>query len=287
MAGSDYYETVRAKLLEAEGVRGGVDKEELFWMVIDGVATVLDAVTPVPFGHLNTAVQSIYSTITAKGKTEGAELTPNPWFIFNGHDEGGYAVTQKYLRGRIAKGLGATAVAVAGELASGATYVDVGGILQHGNATGSTAIHIHKLRAIAAGHRQSRTITDWLDVVIKMKAIKTGMRGSQLVVSCIPVPMVGTIAGVVGAAAKVGVKLTMTKVCLATSADIHWRAFQEQAISGAVGGGRGAKVGPASRIVYELFTRRGATRIFGKYDVDAMIREPAGWMAVYDKLTLI
>jgi hypothetical protein len=51
-------------------------------------------------------------------------------------------------------------------------------------------------------------------------------------------------------------------------------------------GGAG-KVGPASKIMYELFARRGLTRIFGKYDVDRLIQEPTGWMAVSDKLLLI
>ena len=37
----------------------------------------------------------------------------------------------------------------------------------------------------------------------------------------------------------------------------------------------------------ELFTRRGATRIFGKYDVDQFVKEPCGWMAISDKILLI
>jgi len=47
------------------------------------------------------------------------------------------------------------------------------------------------------------------------------------------------------------------------------------------------KVGPASNIMYEIFSRRGATRIFGKYDVDKIIKDPAGWLALNDKLMLI
>jgi hypothetical protein len=81
--------------------------------------------------------------------------------------------------------------------------------------------------------------------------------------------------------AKLGVNLTMTKAILITSSEIHWRAYREQVIS------RGQGTGPATMIIEELFTRRGATRIFGKYDVDAIIREPGGWMAVADKIGLI
>lgn len=49
----------------------------------------------------------------------------------------------------------------------------------------------------------------------------------------------------------------------------------------------GPDAGPASSIIWEIFTKRGATRLLGKYDVAALIREPAGWMAIADKLLLI
>lgn len=108
-----------------------------------------------------------------------------------------------------------------------------------------------------------------------------------MVCSAIPVPAVGIITGIAAAAGKVGVTLTFSKIAAATAAEIHWRAFQEQAISGGLKLGAGAGVGPASRMLYELFTRRGATRVFGRYDVNRIIKEPAGWLAVYDKLMLV
>ncbi len=49
----------------------------------------------------------------------------------------------------------------------------------------------------------------------------------------------------------------------------------------------GPKAGPASTIFWEIFTKRGATRLLGAYDVAALVREPAGWMALGDKLMLI
>ncbi|GGF34636.1 hypothetical protein GCM10011611_46090 [Aliidongia dinghuensis] len=50
---------------------------------------------------------------------------------------------------------------------------------------------------------------------------------------------------------------------------------------------RGANAGPASKIFWEIFTRRGFTRFLGAYEIEALIKEPAGWMALGDKLTLI
>ena len=52
-------------------------------------------------------------------------------------------------------------------------------------------------------------------------------------------------------------------------------------------GPAGPSAGPASAIFWEIFTKRGATRILGNYDIDALVREPAGWLALGDKLTLI
>ncbi|MBE7210245.1 MAG: hypothetical protein INR65_04435 [Gluconacetobacter diazotrophicus] len=48
-----------------------------------------------------------------------------------------------------------------------------------------------------------------------------------------------------------------------------------------------ARTSGADAIVREIFTKRGATRLFGAYDVDALIDEPAGWLALADKLMLI
>jgi hypothetical protein len=157
----------------------------------------------------------------------------------------------------------------------------VGAVAQNVNAIGSTGVHLYKFRSIANRTRQSKTIGGWIDLVIKMKAIKATIRTTQLAGTVIPFPYAGAVAGIVAAAAKLGVKFTMTKLCLALSAELHWRAFQEQAIS------RKSKDGPASAIIYELFTRRGATRVFGKYDVDQFVKEPCGWMAISDKILLI
>lgn len=40
-------------------------------------------------------------------------------------------------------------------------------------------------------------------------------------------------------------------------------------------------------MLYETFSRRDATRIFGKHDADKLIKDPTGWLALNDKLTLI
>jgi hypothetical protein len=113
------------------------------------------------------------------------------------------------------------------------------------------------------------------------------VRGTSLVGACIPIPAAGLTTGLVAAAVNAGAKLTLSKACIATSLELHWRARQEQFMSGKVLRAGTGKIGPASRIVWELFTKRGVTRILGKYDIDGIVHEPAGWMAINDKLMLI
>lgn len=286
MADDEYFDSVR-RMIESEATRdGGVKKEEIVWAVLEAVASVIDGGTGMAIASpVVGGLETLRSGIQAQGERKGVDTTPNPWFILNGHDEGGTAATQRYLRNRTFKSIGSGAIGVVTAAASASTAVDVGGIAQSVNALGSTGAHIYKLHAIAKSYKQSRTISGWINLVIKMKAIKTGIRGTQLAGAAIPFPAAGAIAGVVAAGVKLGVKFTMTKVCLMLSADLHWRAFQEQVIAGAFGGK--GKVGPASRIIYELFRRRGATRVFGQYDVDQFIKEPCGWMAVSDKVLLM
>ena len=51
--------------------------------------------------------------------------------------------------------------------------------------------------------------------------------------------------------------------------------------------GRGDSVRPASRIYWEIFTKRGMTRAFGCYNISGLVREPAGWLPLADKMMLI
>jgi hypothetical protein len=260
------------------------DNWDFFWASVEEFAVLIDGATGTPIA--STLTKAAKTAVDAK-KKEHDGLIPNPLFVSNGQEDAGSPKTEEYLKGRKWKSIGAGVVAQVGTIASSATVVDVGGILQHANATGSTLVHLHKLAAIAKSHKQSQTISDWIAVLMRMKAAKAAIRGGSLLSSAIPVPAVGAIATAISSAVQKGLKITYTKVCLATASELHWRAFAEQKLAGAFGGGKGAAVGPASRIVHEMFVRRGATRVFGQYDVGALIREPCGWMALSDKVMLI
>lgn len=253
--------------------------DETAMTVLDIVAAAADSIPLV--GVANSAAQALYGKLKKKDP-----IIPNPWFVMNGHEDRSNRYTAKYLKHRDYKGYAGAAISLAGTLASGATAgIDVGSSVMHANATGSTAAHMIKIVAIAKSYRQTKTIQDWCEVVMAAKKAKAAIRGGQLVGGLIP--GLSLPASVVAIVAKAAVKLTLTNICFTTAASIHWRAFREQAISGGLELGTGGKTGPASKIYWEIFARRGATRVFGRYDTARLISEPGGWQALADKLLLI
>lgn len=85
------------------------------------------------------------------------------------------------------------------------------------------------------------------------------------------------------AAKKVGDKAESMDETVLTVADIISTIFDD-----ATGGVLGRNVGPASRIYWEIFTRRTATFLFGgRHEIAQLVSEPCGWLALHDKLMLI
>lgn len=257
------------------------DAEDVCWCVIEALASANDAASnTVAVVHF---LRDIYGAKDADEK-----IIPNPAFLANGHD-GRSPKTRKYVTGRTFKGLGGGAVSLVGGLASGVTMVDVGSILKEGSSVGTTTVHLIGIRAAGKGFKRSETVTRWVDSIIKAKAAKLGIRGVGLAGAAIPIPAVGLATSVATTVAKLGVKVTLSKLIARTSMEVHWRAYQETVIAGSIGGrgGKGGPVGPASAMFYEIFTKRSFTRLLGKYDTDKLIREPGGWMALNDKLMMM
>jgi hypothetical protein len=252
----------------------------------------------------------------AKIKRADVAVKANPWFVANGHDDTGSPVTQAYLHSRAWKSVAGTGVSLAGSLLSAKTAgVNVGSAVRHGSAFLSTDGHLLGIAAIAHASKKTTTIARWCEVILKAKAAKASLRGMQTAGAVTPIPLVGPLINIAAAAGKLGIKIYLPEMCYLAAIEIHWRAFQEQQISSILGPrvpvptipnfsrptrqwvhGASApapghkrpasiKVGPASRIFAEIFTRRGVTAVFGSYDVAALIKEPAGWMALGDKLS--
>lgn len=171
----EHYESVKQQMKSQ--LNAGADKAAVMWAVVEGVTSIFDPGSSNVPGLVGGGLKSLYDSVKYK-KSGGATLVPNPWFIANGHDEGKPDYTQRYLRNRGRKGLAGGGVALAGKAVAIATQADIAGIAQHGNATVSTSIHPVKLRAMAGNHRKTGTIRGWLDVLIRAKSMKAGIRGT-------------------------------------------------------------------------------------------------------------
>lgn len=268
---------------------GSSSKEDAVWGFVEAFSAALDGglsvkdLCPVPGSGMLLSVIKV----AMASRSSDANLFDNPYFIGNGQDAANSPLTAKYLLNRKYKDMGANTSSVVGAVASVWTAVDVSGIALHSNATGTTAAHLAVLGDMASRSRKTGTVAQWLDIAMRMKIVKATVRGASLAGAAVPIPAVGLATGLLASAASTGAKLTLTKACTATALELHWRAKQEQFMSGTVTGVTGGAVGPASRIVSELFTKRGITRVLGKYNTMAIINEPAGWMAINDKLLLI
>lgn len=211
-------------------------------------------------------------------------LPPNPRFVANGHD-GTSRHTWNYLSARALTNVNSAGLEAVSAVASGVTQVDIAGAGKAGNALSSTVVHMVQLRAIGAHYRQSDTITAWIDAVLRAKAMKSGIRAADLAGAAIPIGAAGIGTAVATAMAKAGVQLTMGTLIGRVAMELHWRAYVEMMIGDTKKSGK--PTGPASAVLFELFRRRGLTRFRGQYDVAALIHEPAGFLAVRDKLLLL
>lgn len=254
--------------------------EELAWAVADALSQLEGT------GGVSNLVMltRLYREASALG--EDPDLPPNPRFVQNGHS-GRSPVSLKYMKSRAYKSFGSSFVAAGSGLASTVTHVDVFGAGQAANAIGSSSVHYVQLSAIAKKYKRSQTVTGWIDAVQKANLIKVGVRTADFVGAVVPSGAVGLATSITTACTRAGVKLTMGALIGRVAMEIHWRAKVEQALSGLGGRDHSGPNGPASAIMYEIFTRRGITRLLGKYDIKALISEPGGYLPLRDKMLLL
>ncbi len=281
-----------------------VDVKPNPWFVVNGH---VDKESSPPEATATTTPSASPASLASSRKTSPDTFT---------NDETGSPLTQAYLRTRDYKTIGSSMMGIGAGVASVHTGgVNVANAARHLNAAGSTLIHWLRIRAIAESVPQkSATIIGWCDIIMKAKAAKGGQRAIGIIAAATPVPLANPIATIIGAAAGLGIKVGLGEACYLAALEIHWRAFQEQTVAAAAGPrmakptnfsrpfGPGNRLGqtsvpapgrepaasliagPASRIFAEVCKRRGATRLLGSYDVAGLIREPAGWMVLGERL---
>ncbi len=240
-------------------------------------------------------LKALYARAKTLAKRKlGLDLVPNPFFVLNGicdADDDNSPVTASYLRGRLGKSLASTAQGFATGALKTFTVVDPASMAMAGVSIGSTIAHMVALSAIAQKWQNSTTITGWIDCLMKLKAAKLGKKSLAVISASIPylppgtstaLEMLAKLPSAAGVAESVGVALADGALVTRVAIELHWRAYREQVLARKSG-----PVGPASAILTELFTKRTQTRLLGNHETDAIIKEPAGWMAINDKIALL
>lgn len=231
---------------------------------------------------------------TAAKRAFGLDLVPNPFFVLNGicdADDESSPHTASYLRGRLGKSLGSTAQSLTTGSLKAFTVVDPTTMAMAGASIGSTIAHMLMLSKLAQKWKNSTTVTGWIDLILKLKVAKLGHKTLAVVSASIPYLPPGTslaiealakIPSIAGVGESVAVSLAGGAIIKRVAIELHWRAYREQVLART-----GGAVGPASAILVELFTKRAQTRLLGKHNTDALVKEPAGWMAIADKIGLL
>ena len=223
-------------------------------------------------------------------------------------------LTKDYLLARIRKTTGGQVISAAGGAGSivlSGGMVNAGSAVVHINAGTSTLVHVSKLnkiiddfsnnppnagvlatlsahtfnatdirkRAIQAAEQALFPFKKNIELVIQLKKIKAGIRGAETVGACVPL---GSFFSAAAAAAKIYFHASHTRLAHMAAMLLHYHAYNY--VNQTPKPDAASYEAYAYKIFKELLTRRGATRVFGQYQVDEMIKEPAGWQVLSDKI---
>ena len=211
--------------------------------------------------------------------------------------------TQKYFRLRRIKKFARPATTLAFTPATVHTAgISVPDLALNTSSAVNTGVHLTKLNSInhefntsgIAGGYDEKTallLNKNMNYLMKIKKNKAVTSGINLAFSAIPAGQIaGTAAQIVSGltAAKSAFSKIISKSIHGEVEDrdliqvaiaLHYLAYKEQTT------GSGMQK-PATMVFNEVFTQRGFSRVIHKYNSDALISEPCGWLALADKLSL-
>ncbi|MDO6496741.1 hypothetical protein [Photobacterium sanguinicancri] len=250
------------------------------------------------------------------GKRDAKKLEANP--ILSPMDANSYQNTKTaaYFKKRCAKKIGGAAVSFSGGVLSGVTHVNALGAARHGRSDAKTIAHLVRLNESLSQFKGKGLTLEYklCELIIDCKKLKLESQTAALATDCIPG---NVITGAATAAAGFihGQSLAYRLSKLAPAIDkvakiLHYRAFHEMNIDYGLANMFGEEElpfeyneeTPALNMVRELFAQaakiekeRVIVNIKGHklkvggehYRADKLMREPAGWLTIVDKLTLI
>ncbi len=184
-------------------------------------------------------------------------------------------LTTQYLKNRTKKDVSAIAsgaVSLIPLVGTGLNMLVGSGIAA--SAGISTYHHMKQLSEIAKKYPKEPEVAYWISVIIGLKEFKQETRVREGFYSLVSfIPGLSLFNAIVTLADKYDHLKTSFDVNVRVAAELHFSAYDGD--------------DPAIEIINELFTRRTGTAVLGDYDVEGIIQEPGGWVAVYEKMTLI
>ncbi|OAN17828.1 hypothetical protein A3K86_02595 [Photobacterium jeanii] len=270
-----------------------------------------DIIGAVKLGH--DILSEIYEW---SGKRKAKELEVNP--LLSPLDATSYPNTKTaaYFAKRCAKKIGGEAVSFSGGVLSGVTHINALGAARHGRSDAKTIAHLVRLNESLSQFKAKGLTLEYelCKTIIDCKKLKLESQSAALATDCIPG---NVISGAATATASFihGQTLAYRLEKLGPAIDkaakvLHYRAFHEMNIDYGLAATFGEEElpneydedTPALNMVRELFAQiakiekeRVIVNIKGHklkvggehYRADKLMREPAGWLTIVDKLTLI
>ncbi|MCG7496194.1 hypothetical protein MHO82_04930 [Vibrio sp. Of7-15] len=221
------------------------------------------------------------------------------------------AKCQSYFKKRMYKKIAGSAVSTTGSWLGAVTQVNVTGALRHGRSEAKTIAHIARFKKLLDGFNR-QGYEDEIEMckrLMRWKAVKAVSQGAQLTADLIPGSAGAPIAGgLIAGAASIGTAAYMRKeedLIVQTAQMLHYRAFME--LSNNMDTQQRsvytvALDSPAVELVREMFgqiarieqervlvnVRGHKLKIGGEHlKADQYMREPAGWLVLVDKLSLL
>ncbi|PSW05697.1 hypothetical protein [Photobacterium lipolyticum] len=281
--------------------------------------TGIDFVGPGPIGDtVSTAIESVQAILEWAGQRKGKELPANPLLQFsdvNRRDMLPSTVANtkchSYFKKRMIKKIAGSAYSTTGSWLAGATQVNVNGAIRHGRSSAKTIAHIARFKQLLDGFKRQgyEAEIEMCKSLLRWKATKLTSQGCQLAADLIPGSAGAPIAGaVISGAASLGTAAYMRReedLIASTAQMLHKRAFMELSNNMDTEHRSAYTVAldsPAVELVREMFNQIAhiekekvlidfhghKLKVGGEYlRADKFMREPAGWLVLVDKLSLL
>ncbi|WP_028862169.1 hypothetical protein [Psychromonas aquimarina] len=266
-------------------------------------------------GALKLGHDAVVNIVEWAGKRKPKELPVNP--LLTPIDAALYENTKTaaYFKKRMVKKIAGDAVSFSGGVLSSATHVNTLGAARHGRSDAKTIAHLVRLKEMLKQYKSKGLAVEYklCKLIIDCKKLKIESQSAALAADCIPGNVITSSATAAAGfihGQTLAFRLSNMEADIEKAAKIlHYRAFYEMDDDYGIAGLFGEQAAneyaaetPALDMVRELFTQiakiekervliniRGhKLKVGGEhFRADKLMREPAGWLVIVDKLNLI